>query len=289
MVKVSSVTEPYFSHDYSTREKKEIKKLILDMGFEGYGLYWAIVEFMYRNELMIGEEALVIDKSYEEKIKSILNNYKLFHIDENCYISDRIIKTIEKQEEKSKNSKQAIETRWLISDFCSSYKAVMGDEPVLSDSDICSLKKYAKKIDDLRTKLPDILYTLKTLRFENNPKFIPTINWLLESNNLVKLLNGGYGELKSWKKHKEYLQAKEKERLAEELIKQQEAENVFDIETVTSKAEAIELLVKNAVYIKAQNQCKINPVFSQLLKKFDIALSEIKRIKIERMSQNAKI
>lgn len=289
MVKVSSVTEPYFSHDYSTREKKEIKKLILDMGFEGYGLYWAIVEFMYRNELMIGEEALVIDKSYEEKIKSILNNYKLFHIDENCYISDRIIKTIEKQEEKSKNSKQAIETRWLISDFCSSYKAVMGDEPVLSDSDICSLKKHAKKIDDLRTKLPDILYTLKTLRFENNPKFVPTINWLLESNNLVKLLNGGYGELKSWKKHKEYLQAKEKERLAEELIKQQEAEHVFDIETVTSKAEAIELLVKNAVYIKAQNQCKINPVFSPLLKKFDIALSEIKRIKIERMSQNAKI
>ena len=41
--KTSSITEPYFSHDLFSREDKQIKLLIEEMGFEGYGLFWAIV------------------------------------------------------------------------------------------------------------------------------------------------------------------------------------------------------------------------------------------------------
>lgn len=285
MVKTSSITEPYFSHDYSTREKKEIKKLIQDMGFEGYGLYWAIVEFMYRNELMTGEEALVIDKSFENKVKSILNNYELFHVENDFYVSDRIIETIEKQEEKSRKSRQSIEARWLISDFCTSYKEVFEDEPILSDEDIINLKKYARKIENLRSKLPDILYTLKTLKFQNNPDFIPSINWLLEDNNLAKLLNGAFGTIKSWKKHKEFL-LEQKKRAYEKSLKNEPRK--FDIETVNSKSEAIELLIENSTYFKANNRCVIHEEYTPLLKKFDITRSEIKKLKLERICQNEK-
>lgn len=269
MVKTSSITEPYFSHDYSTREKKEIKKIIQDLGFEGYGLYWAIVEFMYRNELMTGEEALVIDKSFENKIKSILNNYNLFHVENNYYVSDRIIETIEKQEEKSKKSRQAIEARWIISDFCTVYKEVFEKEPVLSDEDITNLKKYVKKIENLRSKLPDILYTLKTLKFKNNPDFRPTINWLLEENNLGKLLNGGFGAIKSWSKHKEAVKKAELTKEQEEL-----QENDISLDLFDSKIRAIEFIAD-----KNPNLKFINPAHKELMRKFDISIKELQAYK----------
>ena len=105
MTKTSPATEPFFSHDISTRTNKSIKKLINSLGYEGYGLFWAIVEFMHKNELMVGEENLVVDDNYTEKITHILNDYDFFRIENGCYISDRILRNIDKQEQKNKQNK----------------------------------------------------------------------------------------------------------------------------------------------------------------------------------------
>ena len=40
----------YFSHDYNTRADIKIKKLIVKHGYEGYGIFWALIEALYQNE-----------------------------------------------------------------------------------------------------------------------------------------------------------------------------------------------------------------------------------------------
>ena len=97
MAKVSEITAPYFSHDMYPQKDKSIVMLMDEFGYEGYGLYWRIVEFMHQNELCVGEERLIAGKDYVEKVKSILNNFDLFRIEDNRYISDRILRNLAEQ------------------------------------------------------------------------------------------------------------------------------------------------------------------------------------------------
>ena len=39
----------YFSHDYNARADIKIKKVIINHGYEGYGIYWALIEDLYQN------------------------------------------------------------------------------------------------------------------------------------------------------------------------------------------------------------------------------------------------
>lgn len=211
MAKVSSITEPYFSHDIAARGDKATQKLIKDMGYEGYGLFWAIVEFMHRNEFLVGEEWLIVNDEYSEKIKMIMNNFELFSIQEGQYISKRIIRNIEQQEEKSKKAKIAVEVRWLVSAFNKEYEKVFGNKPCLSDEEIEKLKKYDKSIKNLKQLLPDIIFSLKKLDFKTDTTFKPCANWLLAKNNLARMVNGEFGKLKHPKEGKENISNKEEE------------------------------------------------------------------------------
>lgn len=266
MPKVSEVNNPYFPHDFYPQSDKKIVLLLDEMGYEGYGLYWKLVEFMHANELYVGEENLVCGKDFGEKIKRILNNYDLFRIEDGCYISDRILRNINLQEEKSKKAKDAVNVRWLLADLNSVYKEIFGERPKLSKQEVEKLKQYDGTIDDLRKKFPDILYSLKKLKFKNNPDFNPGINWLLEENNLLKLLNGAYGPLKSWSEHKEFLKKKETQKAEQTEVDSTE----IDINTIDSKAVAIQFIVETCPSFNF-----LTPNGKMLMKKFDITKNEI--------------
>ena len=256
----SSVVQPYFSHDINARTSKKIILLLEDFGYEGYGLFWAIVEFMHRNELKVGEERFVCGRLLEEKVKSILNDYELFRIEDNCYVSDRIIRNIEEQEEKSNKGKNAAETRWILSAYKKIYKEVFNLEPVLEEEEIQTLKKYSKKIKNFKDVMEDIVFTLSKIEFSNGITQKARSNWLLKDDNLGKVYNGQFGNLKSWKAEKEKRQPKKEEKIEE-----------FVIPEFSSKAEAID-------YIKANNSSMefIIPAHKKLMKKFDITLEELK-------------
>lgn len=264
MVKTSSIKEPYFSHDYSTRMKKEIKKLIRDMGFEGYGLYWSIVEFMFRNELKVGEEDLVLDSSeYTEKIKSILNDYDLFRIEENYYVSDRIIETIELQEEKTKKATDSASARWVISDFAKEYEKVFGIKPELSDDEIKVIKSMNKKIPEFKQKLPAVFSVLSRIKFDTKTGFIPRVDWLLKENHLREILNGQYGELKV------DTSKNERERLIKARNRFQEKIDNFDIGEFSTKSEAIDFIITDNIDRVLPDCCL------ELMEKFDITKKEL--------------
>lgn len=274
MAKVSEITAPYFSHDMYPQKDKSIVMLMDELGYEGYGLYWRIVEFMHQNELCIGEERLIAGKDYVEKVKSILNDFNLFRIEDNRYISDRILRNLAEQKEKIETKSKAAKARWGLSYLKKVYIEIFGKAPVLSDEEIETYLKLTDKIEDFKTKLPDILFTVKKLKFENNPNLNPSINWLLANKNLPKLLNGQFGPLLSWEKHKKKLEQKEKANEKEEQTELQQEEKeqklTIQMDAIKNKIEAIEFIVN-----QNSNLNFINPAHKNLMKKFDITKKEL--------------
>lgn len=86
--------EYYFTHKPSTRENSKIQKLIFKEGMTGYGIFWSLIERLCNceNEMEAEFEVMAFEfRTKEELIKSIVENYGLFSI-ENNIISSKLIK-----------------------------------------------------------------------------------------------------------------------------------------------------------------------------------------------------
>lgn len=274
MAKVSEITAPYFSHDMYPQKDKSIVMLMDELGYEGYGLYWRIVEFMHQNELCVGEERLIAGKTYIEKVKAILNNFNLFRVEEGKYISDRILRNLAEQKEKMESKSKAAKTRWALSNLKKTYIEIFGEAPVMSDDEIEKYFKLVNRIEDFKTKLPDILYTTKKLKFGNNPDLDPSINWLLAKTNLNKLLNGEFGPLLSWEKHKRELEEQKKATEQQEQTDRQEKQAketlLAQINSINTKVDAIEFIVAQNPHLDF-----INPLHKPLMQKFELTKKDL--------------
>lgn len=284
MAQEDKIVRPYFSHDYSPLEDKNLLKMFISMGAEGYGIYWLIVEFMHQNTFVVGEENILAFKLRVDvdKVTRIMNDFDLFHIEEieneKVYISDRILRNLNYVEEKNEGRKQAANVRWLLSSFNKAYTEFFGEEPILEQSEIECLKKYNEKIPDLKSKLRDIIYTLKNLKFDTDVNFVPCANWLLKENHLARLLNGEFGQLKHKKTNKELREEKQQKLAIENAQENETAELELQIENISGKNQAIDfikdyyaaenLVVKN-------NRAFLLPNLRKLTEKFDISDKEI--------------
>lgn len=295
MAKTSEITKPYFSHDESASQDGKILKMFRDfrklskemtqeelesfVAVGAYGIFWRIVEFMHGNNLLVDDVDVIADdlRIDTKFIEMILNNYELFRIEGDCYISDRILKNLNKQQSKSEKSKTAVETRWLLSDFDKNFEDIFGKKPVLSSDEIEALKKYSQQISDLREKLPDLLYTLKGLKFETDTKFVPSANWLLKGNNLLRLYNGEFGKLKHKLTEKEIAEQKKKQE-QEEAKRNEPSELELQVEKISSKADALDLIVeqyKEKSIPMSMGKIFILPTLKDLMNKFDITTAEV--------------
>lgn len=298
MAKVSEITEPYFSHDIAARGDEKILKMFFAFrklaktierdeletlaALGSYGLFWSVVEYMHRNTLSVNDLDVIADdlRVPEKFVRMVLDDFELFRKEGDAYISDRILKNIDKQQEKSSSNSKAARARWTLAKLKTDYIEIFGIEPALSDKSVAAFLKYSDTIPDFKDKIADILYTLQGLKFENNPKFNPNIDWLLEDNHMTKLVNGEYGKLKSWKAEKERRKIAEESKKLEE---QKLAESVVDIDSIHNRVDAVDILVKNSSYISIMNKLIVPSNILPLLKKFDIDADEIKNLKKKEM------
>ena len=105
----------YFSHDYDSRQDEKIQKLIFKHGFEGYGLYWAIVEMLYLNNGFIEPECERIAfelHTQKELVESIINNFNLFETHGKRITSKSVLHRLKERKGKSEQARQAAVIRW---------------------------------------------------------------------------------------------------------------------------------------------------------------------------------
>jgi hypothetical protein len=111
----------YFSHDSNARNDVKIIKLRRQLGMEGYGIYWALIEMLRDapgNKLpieSIDDIGFSINCS-KEKVEAVIRNYDLFMIVDETFFSDRLIRSMNQYKElkssRSKAGKIGMEKRW---------------------------------------------------------------------------------------------------------------------------------------------------------------------------------
>jgi hypothetical protein len=105
----------YFSHDYNARTDSKIKRLIAKHGMTGYGIYWAIVEDLYQNAnaLPTDYESIAFDvRTDSETVKSIVNDFELFELNNGVFGSLSVQRRLNDREEKSTKAKESARIRW---------------------------------------------------------------------------------------------------------------------------------------------------------------------------------
>lgn len=290
----NKIVETFFSHDKAAKADKKIVKMFYEsrknssnistktatdlLPHAAYGLYWEIVEYMHRNRLKVEELDMLADELRVDYdfLKAIMDNYSLFRIEDDYYVSDRINRNLEFQATKNEKRAQAATIKWKFAELYKVYKEIFGIKPELSD-DEKNIYLKATKIENWKEKLPNVLYTLKLLKFPNLPNFDPSINWLLAENHLQKLLNGEYGKLLNWSEAKiaqaQKTAAKEEELRAAKELEDDYKQTQETLAQISSKAIAIETIIKNT---QDKNFKIILPQYKDLMSRFDITVKELK-------------
>lgn len=106
----------YFSHDANAKDDPKILRLRMELGWEGYGLFWALIELL-RNEsdhrMRTHYKSIAFAlQTQEESIKKIINDFDLFAIENDYFWSESLLKRMELKEERSEKARESAKKRW---------------------------------------------------------------------------------------------------------------------------------------------------------------------------------
>ena len=108
--------QTYFPHDSNARNDIKIIRLRKKLGLEGYGIYFCLIEMLFadKNMLCIDDyETLAFALQCDpKKLESVINDFDLFTITENCFYSERLNETIGEIIKKSVKARENAEKRW---------------------------------------------------------------------------------------------------------------------------------------------------------------------------------
>lgn len=104
----------YFFHDSNAQDDPKCMLLIDELGMEGYGIFWALIERL-RSEKSYQLPVQIITSfakrwgTSKEKVENVLKDYGLFKINKNYFFSPRLKSTMEERTERARLS---ISARW---------------------------------------------------------------------------------------------------------------------------------------------------------------------------------
>jgi len=142
----------YFNHDSNARNDIRIIKLRATLGYEGYGLFWAVLELLFseENKLCIEDyNSLAFGLQCDVNIlKQVIEDYDLFVIEDNCFYSKRLYKQIEDINLKSKKAKESVKKRW--------------DKRTYNDSNT-SISKSKSKSKSIEERIKDFKKSIQSI------------------------------------------------------------------------------------------------------------------------------
>jgi hypothetical protein len=104
----------YFSHDANAQDDPKCMLLLDQLGPEGYGIYWLLIEKLraekdYKLPLSVIPIFAKRWQTSKEKVETVVKTYNLFKIVSNYFFSCRLKQSMEKKTELAKLSASA---RW---------------------------------------------------------------------------------------------------------------------------------------------------------------------------------
>jgi len=104
--------DQYIPHEVNTRSSNAMMKLIQKEGMAGYGIYWALMEYLRKQDDYMGDIRILKTlarqlKTSVERLERILNNYGLFEWSDNTFLSRKLNSAMKPLE----NKRKAMEAR----------------------------------------------------------------------------------------------------------------------------------------------------------------------------------
>ena len=97
--------DQYIPHEVSMRTTSEVMKLIEKEGMEGYGIYWALMEYLRTQDDYIGDMEVLKSLARQlrvrlPKLKRIMENYGLFSCTETTFLSPKLVEVMKPFEDR---------------------------------------------------------------------------------------------------------------------------------------------------------------------------------------------
>ncbi|MBQ9417116.1 MAG: DUF4373 domain-containing protein [Bacteroidales bacterium] len=110
----------YFKHDSNARNDEKVLALRQRFGMEGYGIYWAIIEKMRDSAdyyLTTGYKTIAWElRCKEQTVKSIIEDFGLFYIEDGRFTSQRLRDDMHQWEERrnarAEAGRRGMQSRW---------------------------------------------------------------------------------------------------------------------------------------------------------------------------------
>lgn len=100
----------YFPHDYDARADIKIANLLRQHGMCGYGIYWALVEDLYRGDNHVPYDIDFLAWHYrvgDEVVKAVIHDFDLFVVTDGVISSNAVEQRLNLRKEKSEKARQS--------------------------------------------------------------------------------------------------------------------------------------------------------------------------------------
>jgi hypothetical protein len=170
----------YFSHDYTARSDEKIKNLIYDFGYEGYGIYWSLIEELYQNAnaLRTNYKRIAFDMRVDENtIKSIIENFDLFIVENEFFGSLSVQRRLDMRNEKSNKARESAQKRWTKD---ANALQTQSDSNAIKES---KLKENKRKVF-IKPTIQDIKNEFPTFNAEHFFNYYESNGWMIGRNKM---------------------------------------------------------------------------------------------------------
>ncbi len=176
----------YFPHDFNARNDIKLKKVNMQLGLEGIGLYWCIIEYLYENDgyLTLDEDINLL--AYELRIEkdliiNLIENFDLFKKQKNKFYSPSVLSRLETINEKSNVNRENVLKRWKKAQENGSINEI---QPNYRGNTTVLQTKYYKKEKKIKEN--------KNKKKENKEDILTTTD-----NNIYSFIEENFGRLLS--------------------------------------------------------------------------------------------
>ncbi len=151
----------YFKHDLDARGDDKMRSMMMKHGARGYGIYWLIVEDLYRSKGRITRDYAAMAWAYHEpqqEIKSVAEDFGLFYDTHGkiaCHRADRDLESRREASEKASIAGRASASqRALNSRSTQVNQERTGEERKGEDKTTATPSAVDRLIDGIKTDIP---------------------------------------------------------------------------------------------------------------------------------------
>lgn len=196
----------YLQHQSNSFTDIKIIKMRSKLGIESYGIFWALLELLFNEEnKLCVDDYSVLAFSLQcdaDKLKSVIEDFDLFVIEDDCFYSKRLNNHIDTINSKSIKAKESASKRWNNANAMQTQSDSNASRVEYSKEEKSKVKKNNKKGVDYYNDIsfPDYYDIHYAKRIEQDINKTKEYHEHLRSIGYIQQRNNYNGETKWIKK-----------------------------------------------------------------------------------------